>query len=362
MKKSMALMLILLSIMGNLCAQLPGKQPRHQFSISLDNGNNVRIELDELDDFVKLVNIDSILGRLVNDLDQIKDTIGNPQYSTTINYAVDEKKGNKLSFYQHIPDRSDFIFANNEVSALKLNQDTVIITGQSLHVVKDKKNHAQMVNRTYKLSFYLNYLKDLRSYQNGILQTAFLQMKQDIEKQRKKMKAKEDMKGNYSIAGQRVSGAVSSKATASDFLSPYAGVSLQNYTSYFVPSFNLGAVVTFNRKLLYRHEFGLIWEPFYFFEKDSKGKIQALRNEFLTLTYGYGLLKGQDPKKNISMTFVISFSYLIKRKGDYFEPQSFRIGGGKLVLFSGKTSIEPLFYFHDFFRGVSPGLKLTQTF
>ena len=55
----------------------------------------------------------------------------------------------------------------------------------------------------------------------------------------------------------------------------------------------------------------------------------------------------------------ISIGYLIKRQGEYFNQHTFRLSVGDMELKGGKILLQPLIYFNDFFRGVTPGLRLS---
>ena len=50
----------------------------------------------------------------------------------------------------------------------------------------------------------------------------------------------------------------------------------------------------------------------------------------------------------------------IYRQGDFIEKKTFRLGAGKLQLY--KTTIEPSMYFDNFFHGVTPGIRISQSF
>jgi hypothetical protein len=63
-----------------------------------------------------------------------------------------------------------------------------------------------------------------------------------------------------------------------------------------------------------------------------------------------------------SLQVIISIGYLIRRDGAYFDKHSLRLGMGRLSLFEGKTQIEPMLYFHDLFREVTPGIRWIQRF
>jgi hypothetical protein len=138
-------------------------------------------------------------------------------------------------------------------------------------------------------------------------------------------------------------------------------VNMQNYKNYFVPSFSLGAkLILSNRDRNFKWEPGLFWEPHFIFAKDAQNKLHTYRNDFLTLIYAQGGIKDHDPRKDFSFSAALSLGYLIHREGDYFDKSTFRLGGGKISF--SKTTIEPSLYFNDFFRGVTPGIRISQYF
>jgi DNA-directed RNA polymerase specialized sigma24 family protein len=53
----------------------------------------------------------------------------------------------------------------------------------------------------------------------------------------------------------------------------------------------------------------------------------------------------------------VSIGYLVSRKGNWFEPNTFKIGIPGVR--SGWLQLEPEFFFHDFLKGISPSIKLT---
>jgi hypothetical protein len=150
-------------------------------------------------------------------------------------------------------------------------------------------------------------------------------------------------------------------AGSGDFLSGSVTVNVQNYKNYFVPSFSLGIQATLtNRDRNFKWVPGLFWEPHFLFAKDAQGKLRTYRNDFLTLTYGQGGTTDHDPRKDFSFSAVFSLGYLIRREGEFFDKNTFRFGAGKLKL--SKTTIEPSIYFNNFFKGVTPGIRISQSF
>ena len=115
-----------------------------------------------------------------------------------------------------------------------------------------------------------------------------------------------------------------------------------------------------NRDRTFKWEPGLYWEPHFIFAKDNQNKLRTYRNDFLTLAYAQGGTKDHDVKKDFAFSAVLSLGYLIHREGEFFDKNTFRFGAGKIQL--AKTNIEPCLYFNNFFRGVTPGIRISQFF
>lgn len=112
----------------------------------------------------------------------------------------------------------------------------------------------------------------------------------------------------------------------------------------------------------FKREIFLSWDPNFLFSSDANGKLRRYRNDFLTLSFGQGPVIDDQPRKESHLLFVMSLGYLVKREGEYFDKNNFRLGAGRLSLFNGKTKFEPVLYYNNFFKGVSPGLRLIQSF
>lgn len=149
--------------------------------------------------------------------------------------------------------------------------------------------------------------------------------------------------------------------TGGDFIYLRATADFQNYKSYFVPSFSLAAGVIVSDSY-YKREISVSWDPHFFFARQNHGKLKTFRNDFLTLTAGQESVREKALTKGSQLLTVFSLGYLTKRERDYFEKNTFRLGVGRLSMFDGKTKIEPAIYFNNFFKGVTPGLRLIQSF
>ncbi|HZE86462.1 MAG TPA: hypothetical protein VE035_19210, partial [Puia sp.] len=165
------------------------------------------------------------------------------------------------------------------------------------------------------------------------------------------------LKKDYQVTVKQPQGYVNGTG---DYLSLASSVALQNYKNYFVPSFSLGFSLNINgvgSKIL----FGAAWEPHFFFQ-NNLGKLQTFRNDFLTVLFSASAITNNGDQKAAFRPAVFSFSYLVHHEGDYFDKKAFRLGVGQISLFQGLTLVEPVMYFNNFFRGVTPGLRLIQQF
>jgi hypothetical protein len=247
------------------------------------------------------------------------------------------------------------------LAPLKIEQDTIIIIGVVRNPSPASTRYISRYDpRYFKLSFFLNDFEEIATLMDGRLNE---KMQTYIAHQNEKWTRPRGpvpyhLKADPSISADQPRAHFGGPG---DFLSFQLTVQAQNYKQYFVPAFGLGSTLTLsNRERQWKHEIGLMWEPNFLFGRNAQNKIETFRNDFLTLTYAQGPVKEKDPRKSTEFTGIVSIGYLIYRKGDYYDRNTFRIGAGRIQL--RKTAIEPGFYFHDFFRGVTPGIRILQYF
>jgi hypothetical protein len=370
MKKTIWMLMLITSITGTVFAQdkksqsdkvfdLPPDYPSRRFTVDLGKGNKMQIELVNLEDLNRFVNMDSVIRVFLKDIEPIKDSLGDETMSRRIDYVTDTMGLKKIRIQQLKPKGSNFVVRDGDVALLKLEQDTVHLLGSTSFIAKYTLRKAFTDTRYYRLSFFLNDLSDLASYIDGGLGKK-IQALQNTTKavwNTTSQRGTAFLKTDRSISAKLPAGFVS----GGDFINLRISVDIQNYKQYFVPSFSLGAGLILSTPH-FKRDIVLSWDPHFFFAKDSQNKLKTFRNDFLTLTWGQGAVKDNEPRKESHLLFIMSLGYLIKREGDYFDKNTFRIGAGRLSLFSGKSKIEPVIYFNNFFKGVTPGLRLIQSF
>lgn len=369
MKKISFFLMLLISITAELCAQSKSDKAfevpdniiiSRRFTVSLDKGNKVMIEVTDITDLEKVANIDSLLQIFLKDIAGLKDSLSDPLTSKRIDYLTDAEGRKKIRFQQFQPKGASFLINKGELSSLRTEQDTINIISVIANPPKAQQKISRSNPRYYHLTFYLNDVSELKNYSEMLKQKISTIQTQVNDKWPIVLgSGNHYLKGDPSIVAGQPKGFV--PGGNGDFLVLNLMVNVQNYKNYFVPSFSLGAKLSLtNRERTFKWEPGLFWEPHFIFAKDALDKLHTYRNDFLTFTYGQGGITDHDPRKDFSFSALLSIGYLIHREGDYFDKQTFRLGAGKFGV--RKTTIEPSLYFNNFFRGVTPGLKISQYF
>jgi hypothetical protein len=376
MKKLLGAMVLMISITGNGFAQSPQNLTkteklfelssdlfRRVFTIPLDKGNSLKIELYDMDDLKKFHNMDSVLAVLLKDIQPFQDSLSDELAAKRVDYVIDSTGRKKIRIQHFAPKGSSYLVGQNGPAALKIEQDTIYISGAVSYRAKYALRKAYMATRYYRLSFFINNIADMQNYMDGSLNKKIEALQNDVDGNWTNKKTTGEYKGMYTDKDAVAMAKQPHGFTSlGDFLELRASVNLQNYKNYFSPSFGLGASLVLTNRNNFKRDIGLFWEPNFVFAKNAQGNIQTFRNDFLTLTFGQGPVKDHDARKESVFITTFSIAYLINRNGSYFDNQTWRIGAGAISLFEGKTRIEPAFYFNHFFKGVSPGIRWIQSF
>jgi len=341
--------------------ELKGVNIRRKFFADLGKGNTMQVELGDFDDMSKIRNIDSLLKDFLKDITPFKDSLTDELSTKRIDCFIDTDGKKRIRIQVFKPKGSNFLITQDDLAALKLGQDTVNIICAVPFPNKYVIGKLRPGISYYRIGFFVNQLSDFNNYTNGRLNEKVINFPWKISQWRR-----EDgdnwyhVKGDPTIHAKHPAGFIGS---AGDQLELNAGINLQNYKSNFVPSFNITmkAVVSNARN---KYEAGVMWEPQFLFAKNSQGNLVTYRNDFLTLILGREPLneKGKPEGPGYNLFQHISIGYLYRRKGDFYDPHTFRLGTGGINWQEGRIKLEPVFYFHDFFKGVTPGLKLSVNF
>ena len=308
------------------------------YYVTLGKGNRLQAEFGDATGPDRLRNIDSVLMVFLSDLKPFRDSLANPLTAKRIDYLSDASGHKKMRLRQVLPPGSTFLLGDGEPARLRLRQDTIFILLVSL------RNGQTLYDR---IGFFINSYDELES-----LVTAGLGEKIRLMKEEGTWSPKDGVFRRDSDPS------VTQKPSDKVLLRLDGYLNVQNYKNYFVPSASLGATIRLERKYKI-HTFGAWWEPGFFFGNDPQGRPGTFRNDFVVLRYGYDRSdKKGEPTESTGLYTNISIGYLVRREGTYFPEHSFRLSAGDWRLRGGKLVIEPVVYFNDFFRGVTPGLRV----
>lgn len=333
-----------------------------RFTISLDKGNGLQLEMTDITDLLVAMNIDSVLQVFFTDIAPMKDSLADPLTSKRIDYFVDDKGRKKIRFQQFAPQGAAFLAAKGELASLRTEQDTVHIIAAINNAPQPEDLVSDKNRRYYHYTFFLNDINELKTYfNNNTLNEKLNTLRNSVNNKWKRVPGTGTylLQRDNSITAGKPKGHTHNQSR--DYLTLLGSAGIQNYKNYFVPSFSVGARVTLsNNARTFKREIGLYWEPNFLFARDSAGKLKTYRNDFLTLTFSQGGITDHDPSKPFSFSADFSLGWLQRRRGEVFDKNTFRLGAGKIQML--KTSVEPCLYFNNFFKGVTPGIRITQFF
>ncbi len=354
--------------------EIPSAIFQRSYTIELGKSNSMFIELYNLDDLSRLKNIDSLLTVFLADILPLKDSLGDELSSKRIDYLIDVQGRKKIRLQIYKPKGNSYFLDKGDLSALKLEQDTINIIGQ-LSTVAMETSNKKPAFRYYRLRLILNQLSDLNSLLASGMNDKISSL---VDVNRSKWKQTENydwrpVNGNKSIHASHPGGytgggeknlSYNASGKSNDMLALTASIGIQNYKNYFAPSFNINARLIFTNPYT-RRELGFAWEPFYLFAKNTQGNLQAFRNDFITFTYSN--IKTVEKWPSFNPFDHISIGYLISQKGDFFDPHTIKISTGGFTWYNGRLRLEPVLYLPNIFTKHSgavttPGIRLTVSF
>jgi hypothetical protein len=362
MKNFIVTMLALLSIMGKLCAQygltarvsqsFAGVNADHvtdRFWIDLGKGNRLCLELEDQQDMEKFANIDSLLMVFLADMKPFNDSLADPLSWHIIDYVIDAGGKKKLRLQSFRPTAASFLLDQAEPAALRVEQDTIRIVIEFPAASGRRHNGI----RQDRLSLYLNNYHEMSNYITGGLNQKIRWLQKNINGYWVHDKGVYRAEKDPSISAPLPAGYV---AARNDQLYSIIEVNMGNYKNYFAPSFSLGLGLSFKRENSTR-KFMFMWQPLFLFGTNAQGHMQTYRNEFVVVNIFRDWNK---PHQTYYINFdpSVSFGFMVRRSGGFFEKNSYFLGIGHVNLLRHAIELQPGMYFHDLFKEATPALRL----
>ena len=338
--------------------EVPAFKIHRRFLIQLDRNDKMQIELTDINGLAYVRNIDSLVALFLKDIKPLKDSLKEGIFSRRIDYIIDTSIYKKIRIQKFNPVSSHFAIINGKTSLLKLEQDTITFIGKVKTKIRDGIFGYYRDYSYYRISFFLNNLNDLAKYVGGTMNDKVKFLEANVNSRW----AWRDPSGVYLEKDKDISSAYLrglTQKSQSFFLR--VALNIQNYKNYFVPSASYGFMfVKFNNNV--KNKFGLQFENHFRFSKSDSGNNKTYVNDLLTFIYERENIMTGDLNGFTKLSPTLSLGYLIKRKGEFYAKNTFKLGVGRYLPFGGSLRIEPVFYFNNFFKGLTPSLRITQYF
>lgn len=362
MKNFIVTVLTLLSILGNLCAQynltarvgqsftgISSDHLQNRFWIDLGKGNRICLELEDEQDLERFTNIDSLLMVFLADMRPFNDSLSDPLSWHLIDYVVDAGGKKKVRLQSFHPSASSFLLDQAEPAALRLEQDTIQIVLES--PATTGRRHDGI--RQDRLSLYLNNYHEMSNYITGGLNEKIRWLQKNVNGYWVRDKNSYRAEKDPSISAPLPAGYIH---VSNDQLYTIIQVNMGNYKNYFAPSFSLGVGLSFKRGESTRR-FMFMWQPLFLFGTNAQGHMQTYRNEFVIVNI---FRDWNEPRPVYYINFdpSVSFGFMVRRDGEFFQKNSYFLGIGHVNLLKHAIELQPGMYFHDFFKEATPSIKL----
>jgi hypothetical protein len=363
-------MLVIAGIQENLCAQITdgwtyyaGKSKsdilfdvpntnwlRHRFVIALGKGNSITIQVSDKKNFEGIINL--------------KDSLQNELTNKRIDFLTDRNNITKIRLQEFQPKGKNYAMVNNELTAMKLEQDTLIILG-GYTAGKAQRIDIQGIYfwLPYKITVLLNDINRLPEYTDGKINIAMEDIKRQWDSYSKWTSKKNYRMNLYAFYNttdtkKNISLHEGFSSTRKKFyFEPYVQIGLQNINNTLITSAGAGFSIVNRLKNNGSKNYQLFWEPYFVFDKKADGGFKMRRNDFITFQYTTTQSNTFLPGANkVEFNQNLSIGYLIHRSGNFFKENTFKAGlpGAKYKF----LLLYPEFIFNGLLKNFQPGLKL----
>lgn len=341
---------------------VPGSLPSH-FDFVLPNNNRMIIEVYDIDQLKTLPNLDSLFKKIWADLQPLRDSLTDPLLIRRVDYVA-TLNDTKIRIKQYTPSGTYFSYKDENLAQLKVDQDTLRFKGFTPNSGFTLPGQQTILRaQAYVVTLLLNNIPDVAKLPAGILQSGLVLLMQDITPFLQQSSKKRNRGAYYAMYNiqkqQRISPFRPSYLGfhKKHGVEPYVQVGIQYGRGNWMPSVGAGIEYYYNKTSNVKFAVRLLWEPYFFFQRDADNKLVTQRNDFVTLKFHNNWKINPGMKGNpIELNENFSFSYLVSRKGDWFEPTTIKFTVPGLQM--KNVLLEPEFFFNKFFKNFSPSAKL----
>jgi len=381
-KLFLIIILVVTSILTKVCAQVNPSNCRYtskaeklfevheqnwlrdKFTIQLTKGNKIILEMADKQGLNYVKNLDSLLLQCYNTISLLQDSLKNETTTKRIDIALQDDGNIKMRFQEFANKASNYTVLNKELYGLKLDQDTVNIIGYytSITPVEWSKKKIYLTS-PYKITLLLNNVTELKEYLKGQFNTVIAQLHNDWNQYNElgnKDKWSRKLTAVYGITDDTkkiVFGRVP-YSLRKTYVTTYLSIGMQNVQNVFSPSLAGGVEVYFFGDLNRERHFQLFVDNYFFFERYSGTATKIFNNDFLTFQYKFVQQeKSIDGQYKVKYFSQFSLGYLISRRGEYFDKNTFKVGLSGVEYHS--VQLTPGFFITGFFKKVTPTISLS---
>lgn len=341
----------------------PGSHRVNFDFFNIPGTKSVRLELSTIFQIPILPNLDSLFQQCRKDLFVLTDSLATLANSKRIDY-VSGKKPTQIRITKHVNTTQTYVLLPNELADLKLENDTLRIRFFTPH--PSLSTNAFSIGH---ISIVLTDIGKIKEIPDTAFSTAMAILTKHLSPNQTDISNRKNTKNHVYYANINYATKKVENFLKNQYIQP-VGVTVKR--GEFVPNFypgvqwvngalagNIGVGFRYQlhdskvaRTYLYAS-----WEPM-FTAVNNAGVNNLVRNDFITLRMR------EETKYESTKPWVfssnVSVGYLVGRRSDFFRPNTFKIG--LPAARSNMLQIEPEFFFHNFFKGFSPSIKLTMFF
>jgi hypothetical protein len=324
--------------------------------------NRIILEMTDVRQLNVIPNLDSLVQEAFQSIKPLKDSFKNDGLTRRVDYIVSNDIPPQIRITTHPAKFESFSYYKDQLVRTKIEKDTLRIVAVTPRPAVNKLPSSGLFQHYFTILLLVDNFDDLATFPTNAIEDCVNKVKPDLgDNLTKKGKLNSRFSAYYNMQTGKMFSPSKPKyigyGKSSSFV-PTIHFGVQYGRGTFIPSAAAGMQYSIEDGSYATKYFRAYWEPYFSFSRDAGNKVTTQRNDFITVRYSV-FFKDRELNK-INTVSNISVGYLAGRRGNLFEPNTFKVGVPGFL--AGSLLFEPEFFFNDFFRNFSPSLKMTLLF
>lgn len=324
--------------------------------------NRVILEMMDVRQLNLIPNLDSLVVEAFQSIKPLKDSFKNDGLVRRIDYVTFNALPPQIRITTHPNKGESYSYYKSELVQTKIEKDTLRIRISTKRPVQNKMPTPSLESYSFIVMILVDNFDDLTTFPTNALEQCVNKVKADLGKNLTTNKnRKSNFRAYYNMQTGKMFSPLNPKyldwGRTNEFI-PTIQIGLQYGRGSAILSAGAGMHYSFQDGSFAKKYFIALWEPYFFFSREANNKLVTNRNDFITLKYMF-ITSKRDANK-LYTTDNVSIGYLIRRQGNWFKPNTFKVGIPGFLM--GNLMFEPEFFFNGAFRNFSPSLKMTLLF